>query len=283
MADIEAPITLVGIGRSGTTLLEKAFQASEQTNSIGETLGVISGTYSGALDSFFYSKKCTYTNQTSFARSVVHNLFDSLFDVSNGKYEHWFHKPAGLPKMISWERYRVASDSTAFPTRWYWDMFENIFPRAKYLVVLRNPWEIVQSRIVFSGWGEAGGWEDINILYDILESKLDCIEVVFFTDLTNDPEEVISNLFFKFGISKPLNLREVVNIKYVSTDKEKLNLISNSLVGPNYSEEEYRKIANVWLKFGRKFDSPKGQRSFFEPKKMGEKDRKDGDIHKLAN
>ena len=168
MADLLSPITLVGIGRSGTTLLENVFKSCEDVYATGETGGLIFGTYIGSEASFFHSPILDYSNREVYKSSVVRALFDKLFPINDNNYKHWFHKPAGIPKFIPWKQYREESDNSEFPVTWYWHVMNEVFPNSKYICVLRNPWEIVISRVVFSGWKEEGGWEDIKILYDIL-------------------------------------------------------------------------------------------------------------------
>lgn len=262
MADLRSPITLIGIGRSGTTLLEKAFDASSEVYACGETAGILFGTYAGALDSFFYSEKTDYLDRDEFASHVVRSLFQALFPIDNNKF--WFHKPAGIPKMIPWERFRTAQDRYEFPTEWYWKVFDNVFPHAKYLTVLRNPWEIIRSRMIFSGWPEAGGWEDIKIMYNFLTERSEKIEFLFFDDLVKDPHQELLNLFERIGISAPENLTDVINTKYVPTPEKEEEKEEFSLEGPDYLKEDLDMIANLWRRFDKKFASPEGKINFFD-------------------
>lgn len=264
MANILAPITLIGLGRSGTSFLEKAFEASQSVYASGETLGLLIGGYAGALDSFFDSEFCVHSSREAFAASVVRRSFSSLFPIEDNKYTRWFHKPAGIPKMIDWGRYREDSDKESFPVSFYWEAFENVFPDAEYLTVLRNPWDIVASRIAFSGWGEEGGWKDINTLYQIIESRLDKMNVVFFDDLIDSPESTIENIFSRFDLGIPNDLKQIIKKRVFPTPKDGLQEVYNSLKGPSYSEDNKNRILNIWQQHEKKFVNPCTGMPFFD-------------------
>tara|TARA_Y100001001_G_C7921513_1_gene278817 strand:+ start:67 stop:864 length:798 start_codon:yes stop_codon:yes gene_type:complete len=264
MANILAPITLIGLGRSGTSFLEKAFDASESVYASGETLGLLIGTYAGALDSFFDSEFCDHNSRESFAASIVRKTFLSLFPIEDNNYNRWFHKPAGIPKMIDWNRYRGNSDKGNCPVNFYWEAFDNVFPNAEYLTVLRNPWDIVASRIVFSGWDEEGGWEDINSLYELLEDRLERMHVIFFDDLIERPEEIIKGLFANLKIDIPSNIQEVIETKVFPTQKDSLLKVYKSLKGPSYIDSDKRRIIDIWERYGKKFANPINGKLFFE-------------------
>jgi len=261
MAKIESPITLVGLGRSGTTLIERAFASTSSVCSCGETGGIIFGTYAGALDSYFHSPGLRYDSRELFAADVVRRLFSSLFNISEAS--HWFHKPAGIPKMISWPNYKSKNDRFEFPTQWYWETLDAVFPNARYITVLRNPWDIVTSRMIFSGWPEMGGWDDIKIMYDFISARSHNMEILFFEDLVNDPYSEISTLFGKLGVEHDEKLKEVVSKKHVPTEKNNERNLLNELHGPEFDDATRELISNIWQSHGRKFYSPEGFRSFF--------------------
>lgn len=262
MADLSSPITLVGLGRSGTTLLEKAFESIDYCYASGETGGIIFGTYAGAMHSYFNSEHGDYRSREDFAASITKKLFNALFPIDNPKYKIWFHKPAGIPKMINWERLRVDEDRTAFPTTWYWRTFNAVFPNAKYVAVLRNPWEIIASRVIFSGWPEDEGWDDIKVIYDIFEQNQQNIKFLFFDDLVAKPYEIISELFEGFGISVPAGLESITKEKFVPTDKSQFDMVINSLCGID-DPELMSSVKKLWSAHGKSFASPEGKVNFF--------------------
>lgn len=263
MADLLSPITLVGIGRSGTTLLENVFKSCEDVYATGETGGLIFGTYIGSEASFFHSPILDYSNREVYKSSVVRALFDKLFPINDNNYKHWFHKPAGIPKFIPWKQYREESDNSEFPVTWYWHVMNEVFPNSKYICVLRNPWEIVISRVVFSGWKEEGGWEDIKILYDILNYNKSNIYFVFYEDIKNNPKKEILKLLGELAIEPPENLDKILEKKYVPTDVTKLKEAYSIAKGPNYSDLDYENITKIWNEYGREFSSPEGKQYFF--------------------
>lgn len=261
MADIGAPVTLIGLGRSGTTLIEKAFSSCMDVCSCGETGGIIFGTYAGAMDSYFDSPNLNYETRETFSADVVRKLFQSLFPISEA--EHWFHKPAGIPKMIPWEAYRVQADRFEFPTTWYWNTFDAVFPRARYITVLRNPWDIVISRMAFSGWPEVGLWNDIKIMYDFIYERLDDIDVLFYEDIQRSPYDEMRLLFSRLGITPGASLEEICLTRHVPSEETGKREISNGLEGPNYDAETVNLVRGVWERFGRNFASPPGLLEFF--------------------
>lgn len=265
MASIRKPITLIGMGRSGTTLIEQVFSSINGMATCGETAGIIFGTYAGALDSFFYSPFTDTQDRDVFASRIVRRLFLSLFPIEEANA--WFHKPAGIPKMIPWERFAQPSDSYGFPTEWYWNTMNSVFPDARYLTVLRNPWDVVRSRMVFSGWPEQEIWEDMKVFYDILRKRVGDVDVVFFEDLVCKPEHTISALCSRLDLPVPANLYDVVGRDHVATGIEGRNRSHSDawseMKGPRPDEDFFYNVSQLWERLGRRFEQPHKRKDFF--------------------
>jgi hypothetical protein len=258
-----SPITLLGIGRSGTSLLEACFRNHANVQSIGETSGLIFSTANGAHSALIPSVH-KYPDRYDYDGHVVRQL---LIALEPSDKERWFHKPIGVPKLIAWWQLPGEKTTNEFPIEWYWRVLEAAFPTGRYLACLRNPWDVVLSWQRFAGWNQKNLWRDVLISYRVISRGMDRFNIITtFDELINRPRETLENVFQAVD----LPMAEKALAAYDKPRSMKGNRIMNShkefwstCERPNISEEEASDIVAIWKQSGYSFESPDEYASLF--------------------
>jgi len=258
-----APLTLVGIGRSGTSLLEFCFRAHPNIQSLGETSGLIFGTASGAHSTLI---PCAKFFKTPYDLDG-HAVRQLLIALEPSGSEMWFHKPIGIPKLISWWQLPGEKTRHGFPIEWYGKVLDAAFPQGKYFTCLRNPWDVVLSWHRFTGWSQADLWRDVAISYTMLRSRLDRFKIVlFFDDLIERPTKTLGAVFAALDLPMVYGAltaydepRSMNGNKIMASHKEEWA----SCEAPNVSDEDAAEIVAVWQQMRRSFESPERYRGVF--------------------
>jgi len=258
-----SPITLLGIGRSGTSLLEACFRAQPNIQSIGESSGLIFSAASGAHSALVPSAN-KFPERYDYDGFVIRQL---LIALEPSDRERWFHKPIGVPKLISWWHLPGEKSTNGFPIEWYWRVLEAAFPTGKYLACLRNPWDVVLSWQRFSGWKQKDLWRDVLISYRMIGYGIERFNVVlFFDDLIQRPAATLEKVFSAMDLpmvpgalaayDRP---RSMKGNKIMETHKESWSTCEK----PNITPQEAAEIVAIWKRFGQGFESPPEYASLF--------------------
>jgi hypothetical protein len=258
-----SPITLLGIGRSGTSLLEACFRTHAKVQSIGETSGLIFSTANGAHSALIPSIH-KYPDRYDYDGHVVRQLLVAL---EPSYKERWFHKPIGVPKLIAWWQLPGEKTTNGFPIEWYWRVLEAAFPAGRYLACLRNPWDVVLSWQRFAGWNQKDLWRDILISYRVISHGMERFDIIImFDELINRAKETLRSVFRAVD----LPMAEKALAAYDRPRSMKGNRIMNShkefwstCERPNISEEEASDIVAIWKQSGHSFESPEEYASLF--------------------
>lgn len=186
--NIDRPITLVGPGRSGTTLLTNVFRTHSGCESLGETGDVLFSTYYHVhatlpiCGPFFAS-----ANAETHARGAVHTMLRSL---ASSDRPHWFHKPIRVLAVR-----RLFGDDEAF-MRWWWDAHAALFPDARIFTVLRDPRDVVASSMTRWSFTREQAVDNLRLLYRwLLHERSRCAFAIRFDELVGDPEASVRHLF----------------------------------------------------------------------------------------
>ncbi|MEZ6109401.1 MAG: sulfotransferase, partial [Pirellulaceae bacterium] len=102
--NVESPISLVGLGRSGTTVLQAAFGRHPAVQVCGETFGIISSLWAGSMTSFL-ENDFLHQAQSPLKQDekAAHYIRACMCALCPGERPHWFHKPIGMPKFLNWK------------------------------------------------------------------------------------------------------------------------------------------------------------------------------------
>jgi hypothetical protein len=258
-----SPITLLGIGRSGTSLLEACIRTCPNVQSIGESSGLIFSTACGAHSTLIPSVH-KYPDRYDYDGHAIRQL---LIALEPSDRERWFHKPIGVPKLVSWWQLPGEKSTNGFPIEWYWRVLEAAFPAAKYLACLRNPWDVVRSWERFAGWNQKDLWRDVLITYRVIGRGMSRFDlIVTFDELINRAEDTLERVFRAVDLAttgqalaayeKPRSMR---GHKIMNSYRE----FWSTCERPNLSEEEASDIVAIWKQLGHEFESPDEYASLF--------------------
>jgi Sulfotransferase family len=185
--NIESPITLIGHGRSGTSVLLRAFDAHPDVEAVGESANLIFTTWR-ALDQIAGLTRYGRADPAADASVLVRNAFLQVFPSPK---RHWMHKPIGVPR--AWRDF-AADDPDGF-VAWYWRAFDASFPGARIFSVLRHPKDVFVSSKRYHGFTDEQIWRNQALIYRILGHAKESLRIVIrHRDLIAAPEAVLRKL-----------------------------------------------------------------------------------------
>ncbi len=134
--NILSPITIIGNGRSGTSLVSRLLGRHSQCAYVGETVNLIHSVWKSMESSLPAAKHVDIPD-------AIRQSFMHFYPVRSSR---WMHKPIGIP--IIW---RLFGDEEEFYT-WFWQVIDTVFPEATYFTVLRHPLDVIVSSRRWWGW-----------------------------------------------------------------------------------------------------------------------------------
>jgi hypothetical protein len=263
--NVESPITLIGNGRSGTTLIEACLNLHPQIQTLNETGGIIFGLAAGACESYVPAKEKFASNE-DFAGFAIRQ---TLLSIEPTERPYWFHKPIGIPKLIDWRWQQGARTVSNFPVEWYWKVLMAAFPSGKFMTCLRNPWDVVLSWERFAGWSQRDVWRDVCDVYEALAFEKGNLRLtVFFDDLIETPEKTLRYMLEAVGapyddavvrrLAEPQAMKSGDQIKRSHKDRW------DHAIDPKLSDDDVERIVYRWKSAGKSFESPSHLRNLFQ-------------------
>ena len=198
----------------------------------------------------------------------MHDLYINHLGIRpNTQETQWVQKPAGIPSFLNLAKFEIhESDIIDFPINFYWEVFNNVFKNGKYIIMVRNPWEVILSRFIRDKWGQATMWDHVLKMHALLLSAPENAQFVFFDDLINNPVDVVSRLCQNLNLDHPYNLEQVMSAKVYPTkypDNHE-DLKNNMEDIPQEIWEKKWIIKKLWDQHGKKFESFNKKYSFWD-------------------
>ncbi len=239
--NVEAPVTLLGPGRSGSTLITALFRKHPDFQAVGESASLVW--------SSFYWQTRWLSNTGRFpggrdmdevARDGVHGLLCSTYPSANRR---WFHKPIFEPDIAPIFE-RVAGRVVAFEDpeeyrAWYWRVSRLIFPEGRFFTVLRDPAENAAS--IMQRWrnGEERAFARLRSVYELMahpDSRLGL--VIPFEQLQQQPEEAVRRILDFAGAPFDASLMSVFEQEHApnASDRERASVQTPKAVQDLYDE-----------------------------------------------
>jgi hypothetical protein len=189
-----SPITLVSFGRSGSSLIANAFERHPEFSNAGETVNLIIGTWRAVelanpvLNASIEDGRYV-TGDVRAARLVRQALATTV----PSDRPRWFQKPIGVPVGIT---EIFSNDEWDEAATWYWKVFAQSFPGARYFTILRNPFDVILSARDYWGYDEATLWWSLGLMSHLLSHPSSLVKyAVRFEDLVRDPRDTVGALF----------------------------------------------------------------------------------------
>lgn len=190
--NIRSPITLFGNGRSGTSVLYRAFALHPEVEGCGETANLIFTTWR-ALEQISGITRYGKIESRDYGADASEMVRNAFLAVLPSEKKEWMQKPIGLPRI-----YRdfpdIEPDSDRF-VEWYWTAFRRSFPESRSLAILRNPLDVVVSGKSYLGVDDAVMWRSLKFLYRSLAQGKESLRIVVrYESMIAEPEATLRTI-----------------------------------------------------------------------------------------
>lgn len=219
---IDRPVFVIGSGRSGTSVLLQSLGAHPWIlRSKGEAPLI---SYTGKFMAEFSPKdddvRLNYLNNTiKTSRDYIYCHFKQLnFEVVFGKnygFSNMIKEIVTIKEAFFQKKYWAAK---IFPTEESYEGLCSLYPEAKFIYIIRNGLNVVQSRRLFSGFSyktfeeNCLSWQKECEKYKYLESS-DKSVFFYYEDIIEDPDLFFNTLYKTLHF--PLSIESA---KYIKTN-----------------------------------------------------------------
>jgi len=198
--NIRRPITLLGQGRSGTSLTQRILGAHPDVDIHGETASLLWGVwYATAPGGEEPLRAVPRQRQRQKSGRVVRAAFLAAHPPrSDPPAAEWMHKPIGYP----WAAALIARNrSPEIAAAWYWTVLAKSFPQSRNITILRHPYDVMLSQREFNGTPLATTWNAVVRLAALFQhGDADLPFAVSYRRLVETPEAEIRRLLAHLGL-----------------------------------------------------------------------------------
>jgi hypothetical protein len=185
--NIRAPISLIGYGRSGTSVLFRAFAAHPGVDAVGESANLIFTTWR-ALEQISGITRYGNIDAKDYAEDAAGLVRNAFLNIFPSDKPYWMQKPIGIPRV---HREFKVTESEEF-VEWYWKVFTNSFPNSKNFSVVRHPKDVFLSARRYWKFPAEGIWRTLSLMYRIISYRTENFRIVVrHADLNSRPAEVV--------------------------------------------------------------------------------------------
>lgn len=192
--NVTSPITLVSFGRSGSSLIANAFERHPEFSNAGETANLIIGTWRAVeLANPVLNASIEDSRYVTGDMRAARTVRQALITTVPSDRPRWFQKPIGVPVILS---QNLSYDDWDTAASWYWKIFTESFPDARYFTILRNPFDVILSARAYWGYDEGSLWWSLGLMSHLLAHPSSPVNyAIKFEDLTQNPKAAICALF----------------------------------------------------------------------------------------
>ncbi|MFD0979794.1 sulfotransferase [Tropicimonas aquimaris] len=195
--NIKAPVSLIAHGRSGTSLLFKAFAARGDMDCVGEAGNMVFTTWRALEQVSGLTRYGKVENPDIYGRDAGALVRKAFLTIYPSEREHWMMKPIGTPR-IMWDF--SSKDWDAF-AKWYWMVFNTSFPQARKFTIIRHPNDVFLSSKKFWGGKDLALWRAQYIMYKIIgHQHAGLRHIMLYDQLVADPEPQMRRMMERVGV-----------------------------------------------------------------------------------
>jgi len=193
--NIDAPITLIANGRSGTSLVMHVLGDHRDVDACGETQQLLVGSWHAAERAKgLVRPDPTLGEDAKFearCAKVVRNAFLAMFPDTGTP--RWMHKPIGVPWVFGLPPFRKMQPHERIA--WYWRVIGQSFPKGRNITVLRHPYDVVLSAAQYWGVTHVAAWRSVVTMARIIAHPASDIDfAVSHARMTENPDAEVARL-----------------------------------------------------------------------------------------
>jgi hypothetical protein len=214
--NITRPVTLVGHGRSGTSVIFNAFRRHPDFDAAGETAPLLFGTW-------LAMERCkgivrpdsTLPEAADFEERCAGAVRAAFLSAFPSDRPRWMHKPIGAP--FVWQLLqRQGMEPPAF-FAWYWRAMRRSFPGGRVVTVLRHPYDVMLSAERYWGAAHEASWRQLAFMARLLTAPDSAVEAaVSFDDLVADGPAELGRLFDRLGLAMAPGALTALDVGWVT-------------------------------------------------------------------
>lgn len=256
--NILRPLILISYGRSGTSLVQAAFEERGDCFTCGETAELISKIWSGVE----FSRENSLISVSQYSLPPIQHCalaIRSVFlDLFASEKPIWFQKPIGVPSEWLEKIQLIGEDKAA---DWYWTVLAETFPEARFFTILRNPYDVVVSAKAYWKLEEWMIWEQMRIMAEFImhpKSRID--HAISFDDLNQSFDEEMARLCSHLNLSSSPRMKSAKEVRHVpshlsgSGRQVDYKVRWAELADAPHVDEALSNIEQVWQRFGYQFE-----------------------------
>lgn len=248
------PLTLIGPGRSGSSLVSNIIGAHPDVDFVGETGIMLTNCWDGICRMEGLTRHSGAGSYEDLAAEAVRRAMRIVFPTSA---KEWIQKPVNVSK-IGGLAYRSETTGWEQTKQWYWRMMLKTFPAGLFFTILRDPRDIVASQIERWKTDPETTWEIVTSQYEMVDHDTSPIKyAVLYEELAADPTTYVPKMLKKLGLSQRKACIEAATNIYVPGKRKTLEAIRKhrdwSKIGePNFLQK--RNLDSCWARFQRRID-----------------------------
>jgi hypothetical protein len=263
LRNISKPLLLISYGRSGTSLVQAAFEERGDCFTCGETADLITKIWSGVEhshnDLIVNVADGTFSTHQHCALAIQ-SVFLSLFA---SEKPLWFQK---LSVSREWaDKIGLIGEDAA--ADWYWRVITETFPEARCFTILRNPYDVVVSAKAYWNLEDSEIWEAMRVMANfILHPKSRIQHAISFDSLSHSFDEEMRGLCSYLEIVSSPRMKTAKEVRHVpshlSGSKQQVDHKAGwvELKDGPYVDEALKAIERVWQHFGYQFERKSEER-----------------------
>jgi hypothetical protein len=277
LSNIDAPVTLIAPGRSGTSLISAIFAGNPDVSVCGETVDLVFDLWNAAQRSISHiSPPLTSAALAAIDERVSTFVRQGFLSLLSDDNAFWFQKPIGIP--FAFSPALLHFDSWDDRADLYWTVMRTVFPRGRFFTVLRHPCDVVMSFKKRFDADEHTSWAVMGFLAHIIGHPKSLVRyAVSYDRLITDSEATVRSLLSFLEIPYDSRMMDAFNTVHTRSAHRESSCDNGfswedtwSDLNPQFVERRFvEPIRRLYAKFGHELSIPADLLDHREPSTDG--------------